>query len=509
MITPPPASPVERSLTIPPPVGGWNTKDPLSAMDPLFAPEIVNFFPNAGTVDLRNGSIIFATGVGAAEVRDVYEFIDSVGSHYLVATGNDAKAYEITPGGVGTNITAAATPFPARNHFATYRGRMWIKSSNASHDVYYWTGSGNVTAAAFTGPSGDDKALGCIAPYKNRLYFAGNSASIWYSDYNAVTGVLTEFDLAPIFENGGKLAYISSFSPTAANTQQQYFLAISTGGDAVLYQGDYPGSSTWSLASRYYIGAPIGQFAFFKYYNDILVITPSGLVSMLNVVQGAVGDDRFLSNNIQSVYRDLMEDVLTAQVGNLVSGSFYPLGNSILISIYITTGTFYQLVMNTTNKAWTLYKGLNGVCFVVFNNKLYFGCDGGDGGLVYKADTGYYDEDESNPGSVKAREIKLRHAFNPMGNPTVRKQFTSVTPTLYQSEGLDLTINADIDYTDTVATSTETDASKGTSYQIYQPKCAISADSGNAISVRIDGTVTTKRISLQATKVTWNEGTSF
>jgi len=28
------------SKTIPPPVLGWNTKDPISQMDPLYAPEI-------------------------------------------------------------------------------------------------------------------------------------------------------------------------------------------------------------------------------------------------------------------------------------------------------------------------------------------------------------------------------------------------------------------------------------------------------------------------------------
>lgn len=509
-VNPPPSTPVERSLVIPPPVYGWNTKDPLSAMDPLYAPELVNFFPNAGTVDLRNGYLQYATGVGSGDVRDIYQFIDTAGSRYFVATGNDAKAYEITPGGAGTNITGALTPFPARNYFATYKNRMWIKSSNASHDVYYWTGSGNVTAAAFTGPSGDDKALGYIAPYKGRLYFAGNDASIWYSDFGAVTGALTQYDFSGFFESGGKVAFIGTFSPYSSNSLQSYFLVISSGGDALIFQGDYPGSSTWALTSRYYIGAPVGGFSFFRFYNDVLVITGSGLVSMLAVVQGAVGEDQFLSNNIQSVWKGFIEGVIAAGTLNLISGCFYPLGNYILISIYIAANTYYQLVMNATTKAWTLFKGQNGVAFCVFNNNLYFGADGSgaSGGKVAKADTGYFDDDLANAGTPKSRELLVRHAFNSMGSPTVRKQFTRATPTVYQSENLSITINGDVDYTNTVSTSTETDTSKGTSYQLYQPTCSISADSGNALSVRIDGTCTTKRFSLQATKVTWNEGTA-
>lgn len=492
-------------MTIPPPVLGWNTKQPISQMEPLYSPEIVNFFPDGGTVDLRNGYRQYATGVGSADVRDLYEFIDTVGSRYLIATGNDAKAYEITSGGAGTSISGAASPFPARNYFASFNNKVFIKSSNTSHDVYYWTGSGNIAAAAFTGPSGDDKALGCIATYKNRLYFAGNSASAWYGGVNLITGALTEFDFSPVFESGGKLVYISSFSPTAADTQQQYFLAISTGGDAVLYQGDYPGSTTWSIAARYYIGSPIGKFSFFKYHNDILVVTASGLVSMLAVVQGTVGDDRFLSNNIGSAYKSYMDAVLTAGTTDLVSGCYYPLGHYILISIYTAANTYVQLVMNTTNNAWTLFKGQNGVAFTVFNHRLYFGGDGGSGGQVFKADNGYFDDNESSVGNAKNRTIICRHAYSNFDSSYLTKQFTEARLNMYQSEGFALTADMDVDYANTAAAQVVTPDTADTTYKYYQKKIGLNGI-GKAGSFRIDGTVTTKRMSLHATEVFWNEG---
>jgi hypothetical protein len=84
------------------------------------------------------------------------------------------------------------------------------------------------------------------------------------------------------------------------------------------------------------------------------------------------------------------------------------------------------------------------------------------------------------------------------------KQFTECRPIVQQSEGLTLTLDVNVDYNDVVATSTVTDTTD-TAYKLYLPRMGLNGI-GKAASVRIDGTVTTKRMSLQALEVLWNEG---
>ena len=43
------------SASFPAPVGGWNARDPLAAMDPADAVKLVNFIPNTTSVTLRQG----------------------------------------------------------------------------------------------------------------------------------------------------------------------------------------------------------------------------------------------------------------------------------------------------------------------------------------------------------------------------------------------------------------------------------------------------------------------
>jgi hypothetical protein len=122
---------------------------------------------------------------------------------------------------------------------------------------------------------------------------------------------------------------------------------------------------------------------------------------------------------------------------------------------------------------------------------------------VCKAWDGYVDTNQST-GASKTRTHKLRPAFNYLGDRSSVKTFVSARPIIYQSEGLDLTMDADVDFADTTATNRETNTAD-TSYKIYQPSMGLNGI-GKCVSVRIDGTVTTKRSSLQAIEVFYTPG---
>jgi len=499
------------SKTIVPPVGGWNTKDPISNMDPIYSPEILNYFPADGTVSIRNGSRKFATMTGGTSnnIRTLAPYSETDGTKWLVAfhlASGGITPYSVTTGGTVTDIGGGATFGSNIVHYANFKNLIFFKSDVDTKDVYTWNGTGNVALPGFTGPSGDDKALRRLCVYKGRLYFAGTDASIWYTEeVGAVTGALTELDLSTLFPNGGQVLYIGGLSPNLNNLREDYFVAISTIGDVLIFTGDYPESAGWNLIGTYYIGSPVGSRSFFKFQNDTLVITQSGLVSLFAVINGSPLENSYLTDNIQSVYKDLISGLsASASLPLNVNGVYYPAGNYILINMPTTTsGDFIQLVYNTINKAWTKFIHQPvAYDFTLFNNNLYYGTSSYH---IFQADTGYYDEDPANLTTALSRSTKLRCAFNYLEHPDMVKIPTECVPILYESENLDLTLNCDVDYTDITSTSTNT-TTGDTSYTIYKPICGLKANPGRAISIRLDGTVTTKRRSIQAFEVRWKEG---
>jgi hypothetical protein len=389
-----------------------------------------------------------------------------------------------------------------------FRGRLFCKGYDNTVDILSTDGTA-ATLAAFTGPGGDDKDLWRITTYKGRLYgLTISDASMWYGGVDAVTGAMTQFDFQSILTRGGKPWYIGSFSMTGGDITQEYFVLISEQGETLLYQGDYPGSATWGLMGRYFLPAPVGRNSFFNWGSDILIVTYEGLASLRDYIGTSPREPyTFLSDNIASSFKDAVAAVVAVSASQVhfVMGIVYPKGQYLLVSFYGSSNVATQYVMNTQTRAWTKFTNQRGLAWSLLNNSLYFGSinDASDG-FVAKADNGYFDEDLSTPAAVIPRTIKLRHAFNYLGERSLEKQFTEAILIIYQSEGLDLTLDADVDYANTTATSRVTDTTD-TSYKLYQPTMGLKG-SGKAVSIRIDGTVTTKRMSLQATEVRWKEG---
>jgi hypothetical protein len=514
--TPVETSPTEKSLTIVPPVAGWNTKDPLSEMDPRYSPGLENFFPGNGAVELRKGytqHVKTTTGVGYFYLS---ELVNSAGVHFLIAfTGGSGDLYNATAAGAGTQITGGFLTQSAENYSVNYMGRLFIKgySSAANSDMLSTDGTA-ATRPGFTGPGGDDKDLWRLTTYKGRIYaLAISDASMWYpATRAAITGALTQYDFQSLFTLGGKPWYIGPFSMTGGDSTQEYFCIISEMGEVFLFQGDSPSDTTWYQVSHFFIAAPVGRKSFFNWRSDILVITYDGLLSLREYIGTVAGEDyKYLSDNIATDFKDAIAGSVAFSASNYISGIVYPKGQYLLVN-FLATGGSTQYVMNTQTRAWAKFTGQNAYAWSLLNNALYWGgavpvtLDG----YVALADNGYKDVDPANSALTLTRTIKCRHAFNYFGDPTTDKVFVSAKPIMYQSEGMEVTANIDVDYADNAATSTEgPDTSKGTAYQKYEPTLALTNSDdyyGAAGSFRIDGTVTEKRFRLEATKITWTEG---
>lgn len=493
------------SKTIAPPVMGWNTYDAISAMDPSYAIEAINFFTNTGSsVDLRKGYTHLTTTFGAGTALYLFNYGDT----HLIASGFQGRiAYDIN---VTTGVATALNPSgPILYPYCSavnFMGRIIFKDFFFAPSVYY-----DGTTFGLSGYTiGGSPPVGIYQPnvYKSRIYFIGG-ASAYYGGVQAVTGALTQVDFSPFLTLGGGIFYAGSTTKQGLQNNS-YFVVVSQRGEVLLYSGEFPGDASWGLVGHFYMPPPSGYDSFFNFGADLLIITVGGLVRLSDVLNGSTPlipmsqkiNDQFIAGIANTLY-----------VGG-ANGTYFPAGNMIIINIPTQVNgsgipsSTDQYVYNVNNGSWWRWTGILANTWQVFQNKLYFlgAQTAASDTVVCNGYTGNFDENLTTlNGTPNSRNIKLRPAYNYFGDPDTPKQFTKARPTILQDNGLQLTMDADVDYANIPATSTEKDGQVTGALQIYQPVIGLTGK-GRSASIRIDQTVTAKQMSIQAIEVTYNEG---
>jgi len=82
------------SSSLPPPVGGWDTRESLADMPVKHAILLDNWFPETDKVTMRRGSTDHATGMTGA-VETLISFVPESGARQLFAAANGA-IYNVT-----------------------------------------------------------------------------------------------------------------------------------------------------------------------------------------------------------------------------------------------------------------------------------------------------------------------------------------------------------------------------------------------------------------------------
>lgn len=516
------------SVVIPPPVDGWNTRDPISEMPPTYAVDCENFYSNGSSVDLREGYSLFTSGVGNGAVSgnistSLLTYSPPTGGQKLIAvvtSSSGVTVYSIDSSGVKTDITPAAGQDSYNCTSVNFRGRIFLSDANAgiysSPTVVVWNGTGLFVSAGFTSTAVN--GFFGITSYKSRLYMIEkDTMTIWYGGVDAVTGALTKFDLQSIFQLGGRLLFCGS-AGRSSDLNQEYFTAISNQGEVLLYQGDSPSSSTWSLVGRYFLPKPLvleilGGFVlyprcFFYWGQDLVIMTIQGVVLLSSVISGSSNSINYLSEKINS---ELLKNIDFNSLSEpaLATGIFDSKNNRLIFKILKSNLEYETYVMSTVNYSWWKWTGINASSnFCSFNSDIYFWSPkttytGLDDARIFKLG-GTKDLSLEDGTTTIPRTMLLRSSYNYLGDRSHVKTFTAARPVIYQSNGLDLTMGCDVDFANDVSTSRETDTSD-TAYKAYQPMMGLNGV-GKCASIRIDGTATDKEMSLQAIEVFYTQG---
>lgn len=410
---------VASSTSIPAPVGGLNARDSIANMPPTDAVSMDNWFPNTSYVSVRNGSKTWATGL-PSYVESLCAYNGSTGSKLFACSGGGI--YDVTAGGaVGAPVVTGNTSNRFQHTNMGNAAGQWLIMANGADPVRNFDGT-TWTASAITGVS--PSLLNTPLAYKNRLFFIeNNSFRFWYLPLLAVQGAATSFDLSSLFKLGGYLQSIFDWTIDNATGIQSYFVAVSSQGEIVTYQGNDPSTvGSWAIAGHFRIGRPIGKKSFCKIGSDIALICADGLYP----ISKALLTDR---SQRQDALSDKIVNLVTTDVSNYANNFgwqaiLYPIGNKVIINVpQVENKVSYQYVMNSITGAWCRFTGWNASCWELLNDNIYYGTQG----KVVRADYGTSDDSASITADCQ-------QAFSYFGDAGSNKRFTMARPIL-QSNG--------------------------------------------------------------------------
>lgn len=409
------ARPSGYGRSIPAPVRGWNARDPVAAMHPTDAIFLDNFFPEAGGVRLRPGSLEFAEipeddydsiVPDPHNIRSLMSYSAPDGSRNLFAAAEDG-IYDVTAGGQQLVISTPATHNEWQYVNLTTAGGSFLWCCNGVDQARHWNG----TAWTLLDDTGGSPNISGIVStditnahvFKSRLYVTcKDSLSFWFFGVNSVQGAASEFPLGVIFKRGGHLVAIDSWTLDGGDGPDDYLALITSEGELAIYRGTDPANAaTWALQGVYYIGAPLSPRCFVRLGGDLAVLTVRGLYPLSKALLSA-------SIDMKSAFTDRIAMAWTAFVeqGKHLFGweaHVYPSGPFLLVNVpTVNDTTFnamysYQFVMNLETGAWCRFLGMSAECWAVHDGELYFGRHN----KVYKAWSGESDVGFPVDGRVK------------------------------------------------------------------------------------------------------------
>jgi hypothetical protein len=428
------------TFSFPAAVGGLNRRDAKAEMPISDANILTNVIPYPTFCAVRRGYEEHATGI-MGSVETLMEWAGPTSRKLFAAA--DTVIYDVTSSGAASSsLTSLTNARWQWVNFAT-SGGSFLVIANGADSVRNYDGS-NWTTPAITGVTSAD--LIYVTQWKSRLWFVEkNSKNAWYLPVSSIAGAATKLDLGPQFKRGGYLVAIGTVSYDSGTGPDDLIAFLSDQGEVAIYQGTDPSSATtFSIVNRFIIGSPIGRRSLIQVGGDLAVISVDGIVSMIAMSN----KDRSASSQaaITDKIQDLFNDYARAYRGNFGwQGQIYPLGSYVLFNIPFSSTQYNQLVMNTETGSWCLFEGMNGSCWGLLSDDIYFGGDG----VVYKADTGFQD----NGGIIS---FDYQGAFNNFGQKSRKKHFqmirslmqTNGSPTILQTMNVDF---SDVEPTGTLS----------------------------------------------------------
>jgi len=431
------------AASIPAPVGGWNAIDSIASMPASDAVDLVNWFPATTEVSVRGGYINWSTGLGASSQVETLAAYTSGTTAKLFAWAGTSVFDCTSTGAVGAAVVSTLTN--ARWQYINVTntaGTAFLLAVNGVDNLLNYNGTAwekvtGVSAQAITGVA--TTALSSIAVFKHRVWLAEkDTLNLWYLQTDAIAGAATKFPLAGLCSLGGSIAAIGSWTLDAGSGVDDHFVIITSVGEVLVYKGTDPAAAaTWAIVGIWQIGKPIGSSCMMKFAGDIIIITQDGLVPLSGALQSSRVNPRVaLTNKIQRAVSSAISSYQATYGWGMV---YHPDKNMLILNVPVTIGQQEQYAMNTITKSWCRFTGMAANCWVMFEDKPYFG----GLGVVCQADSGHQDN-----GSLISASAS--QAYNYFGARGAQKRFTMIRPLITASAPPSINVGMDVDFSASV-----------------------------------------------------------
>lgn len=466
-----PLAQTARSAVIPAPVGGWNARDALPALESTDAVILENMIPGPGGVSLRGGSTTYATGLGA-QVNSLLRF-NAPGQSPRLFAGAGTKLFDVTAvGPVGAAVLSGQIGDKWQSCMFGTPGGSYLMAANGldppqKFDGTTWSAIALIMPqpASYT-PSGGGAAVPYAYPYTlvpsklkapvvfgQRVWFVETGTlHVWFLPINAIgssaqnppaTGSIVP-DISPCAQCldfssrcrlGGSLVAMVSWTLTGATGPSDYAAFITSAGEVLVYQGTDPTiAGAWQIVGVFRISPPIGDRPVLPFGADVAVLTETGLITLSSVMPLAEGQDAqdAITDKIRGAVQSAYQST-PAVFGWAVAE--YPMGALLLINVPQPDGTFQQFVMNYLTKAWCKFLGLPAVCWGLIGDRPMFGTP--DGRVCQ------YDVQNSDNGApINGTVLPAFSAFRTLN----RKRFTLARPLYNSALGYRAPVKLKVDY---------------------------------------------------------------
>jgi hypothetical protein len=431
----------------PAPAGGLNSRDPWPTMGIQYAVNLTNFIATAQGVGVREGYRAYATGIeGYVDTLMPYSAVPPLSSKLFAAAGS--RIYDATNIGPAVELATGLSSSQwshinftgAAGHYLVlcngvdlprhWNGTSWVVWSNV--------GAGSAAAPGQVEPSSANTGsmvanlsrLDNVISHQKRLWFVErNSTRAVYMPINSMGGSASFFDFGAHFPRGGTLAALASWSMNGGTGMQNFLVAISSNGDAVIYDGTDPSDSTkWSLKGTWRLGAPVGNRCFMQYGGDMLLLSQDGLMPLSTYMQ-------------QTTTESALTDTIRPTIAALTSSQHglsgfqlhdYLARNLLILNIpQINPDANVQFLYNTITGGWSLITGWPAQCWATLGEQIYFG----NRGSVSLAFVGYRDNVEVDGTGGNTYTATAQQAFSYFDKPGVKKRFTRAKVNLMSASG--------------------------------------------------------------------------
>lgn len=444
-----------KSASIPPPVGGWDTRNALADMPVQNAVILDNWFPSTDKVVMRGGYTSYATGM-SGNVESLLEYTPETGTGVLFAA-NAGNIYDVSSlGAVGSAaVTSLTNNKWQATQISTSGGHFLIAMNGADTPITY-DGSAWSTAS-ISGPTAAN--LIWCNNHQRRLWFGEkDSMTAYYFAVNSISGTATAFPLGAVAKLGGYIMAMGTWSRDGGDGADDVAVFLTSEGEAIVYSGTDPASgATWALIGVFRIGKPIGRRCMIKAGADLIMVTQDGFVaaSQILIADRAQSEAVAISRQINKAVNDAV------RAGGSLFGwqpFIYPKGTMLIFNVPQSFEEAHQYVFNTITQAPCRFTGINALCWALLNDSAYFG---GTDGRVYK-----FDDGNSDAGTDIAADAV--QAFYDFRSPGQNKRFTLVEPVLQSNGAPSAALDVNLDYqirrpTAVASTSAVTSATWGVS----------------------------------------------